>query len=650
MATFIRSGSRCWWLLWPALMLLPACSDDDPVVTDPDFGDLTVNQVVEAAGGFPSVLPDSTAFAAARFDSTAGDGDDLSCTTFSGSQRIRASGLTITEADPGLLHAGAILRYTSLTGPALVPVSADRAGGALRLSSPSGGEVEGEVAVMSGAAVDAWRRASLADLGDPGLGAWEVAVQAVHSDDHVALAAGIPAVAMPGWLREHLALSDASTGRALIRLQRTHHTVTAPYPGSAGAAFGPSVKGPDVAGQMGPGNPPVWVEAIDHGELALVLVEAAAPSDEVTAAALRTVMAAASNQDPAPGPLLEALPELSVRAFGAGIDGEALAAAAATGLAPLTALLQAVPAAAAELPPVSAAPAALRDGATVNFAINATFDFTLCELYDAVFATVLWAFRADDAHTVRVTGDLDTNRQGTFRYEGGAQLYSFDHVVHIPDLVGSGGNAVPEGRLPMLHRDFLNGRAAFELFELGMPVGVLYSSLRFDGTSLIGRDYTLFVVMGMPGTVRLSIVTSSGVVHQRRQNDVNYFLHGIGTSPRSGLNIGYPDRNHMLYSHIGQGNRLEFLHVREIGWYVFAFRFGVNSGMTVFRNGEILGHGDRFASLHGYDGATLAARWFDPDDSSLAAVLFAEVVAYGGAGSDEMIEAETERLRARYGI
>jgi hypothetical protein len=647
---FIRSNGSRWPLLWLGLLLLPACSADDPAVTDPDFGELTVNQVVEAAGGVPIVLPDSSAFASARFDSTAGDGDSLSCTAYSGSQRIRAPGLTILEVMPELHHAGAILRYTSLTGPNLLPVSAARAGGALRLSSPAGGEVTGEVAVMSGEAVDAWRRTALAELGEAAPTGWHVSVRAVHGNAHVALAAGVPAVAMPGWLSEHLALRDATSGRALIRLQRTHHTVTAPWPGSAGAAFGPQVKGPDVSGQMGPGNPPVWVEAVDHGELVLVLVEAAAPPAEVAAAALRTFTAAALNQEPAPGTLLEALPDLGVRAFGAGTDGESFAAAAATGLAALTALLQAAPAAAAELPPVSAELAALRSGATVNFAITANFTFALCEPYTAVFANVLWAFRAADAHTVRMTGDLDADGEGRFRYEGGAQLYGFDHVVHIPDLVGSGGNAVPEGRLPMLHQDLLNGRPAFELFELDMPVGVLSSRLRFDGTALIGRDYTLFAVMGLPSHVRLSIVTSSGVVQRRELNDMNYFVHGNGTSPRSALKIGFPDREHMLFSHTGTGNQLEFRHDRDWGWYVFAFRFGVGSGMTVFRDGEIIGHADRFSSLHGFNGATLAARWFGLEGFSLAAVQFAEVVAYAGAGSDAMVAAETERLRALYGL
>ena len=88
----------------------------------------------------------------------------------------------------------------------------------------------------------------------------------------------------------------------------------------------------------------------------------------------------------------------------------------------------------------------------------------------------------------------------------------------------------------------------------------------------------------------------------------------------------------------------------DLGMPAPEVHLGVGSGMTVFRDGEIIGHADRFSSLHGFNGATLAARWFGLEGFSLAAVQFAEVVAYAGAGSDAMVEAETERLRTLYGL
>lgn len=634
----------------PALLLVPACSDDDPAAPDPDFSDLTVNQVVESAGGFPFILPDSSAFASARFDSSAAD-DDLSCTTYTGSQRIAVEQLTILAAQTDLHHPGSILQFASLTTANLLPLIADRAGGTLVLTTPAGAEVTGTVDLIDGPAVAAWRQESLASLGETEPGAWQLQVRAVHSNAHLALSAGVPQAAMPVAVSEHLALRDETSGRALVRLQRAHHTVTAPRPAQASAAFGPEVEGADLEGQLGPGNPPVWVQAVEHGQLVLVLVEAAATSTEVAAAALRTFTAARDDQAPEPGPLLGELPDLGVRVFAVGAEAETMVTATLAGLQPLTAALAAPPPSAADLPPVSAELVALRNGETARFAANASFAFDLCEPYEAVFETVLWSYRAADAQTLRLSGDLDTDGQGTFLFVGGSQLYTFDHVVRVPDLQGSGGDALPAGRLPVLHHDAVNGHPAFELYELPMPTGVLHSNLKFDGSALTGRSYTLFVVIGLPSFLRLTVVTSSGDIVTRQLNDLNYFLHGTGTNPRNNLKIGHPDPEHMLFSHTGTVvNELEFIHDRQWGWHVYAFRFGTASGMTAFMDGELLAHADRTNSLHSYPGATLSARWLGQDGYSLAAVLIAEIVAYAGDGTDEQVLAEMARLQARYGL
>ncbi len=630
-----------------SLLLLSACGGDDPTEPDdPDFGERSVVQVVEAAGGFPSVIPDSTAFATARFDST----DNLACTSYAGSQRIAVSSLTIPAANPAVHHAGAVLRYGSLASLVPLPVTADRAGGALVITLGAGLEATGTVATMDAGAVDAWRRDRLAEFGWVESGEWMLSVMTVHSSEHVALAAGLPYAAMPAADRAQLALRDLTSGRALVRLQRNHHRLSAPYPGSARLAFLPEVRGRDIADQMGPGNPPVWIDAVDHGELVLVLVEAAASPAEVAAAARRTFHAAAHAVAPQDGPLLSDLPDLGVRAVAVGGDAVAIAEAALAGLTPLTTALQANPAAPADLPPISARFVALRNGAGGALAVTASYEFDLCEVYLPNFAQVLFSFRAEDAQTVRLAGDLNSNGEGTFRYEGASEMYMLEHVVELPDLVGRGGVAMPDGRLPILHRNLLGGRPAFEVYELPMPVGMLHSRLRFDGGELIGRDYTLFMVVGFPAFVRLTIVSSSGTVQVRQRNNLNYFLHGDGVTPRSNLLVGWSDEDEMVFTHTGGGNGLTWPREADWYWQVYAFRFGAQAGMTAFRNDEILAQGPAANSLHSFAGATLAPRWLGQDGFAVSSALFAEVVAYATAGSDEAVFSEIARLRARYGI
>jgi hypothetical protein len=645
-----------------AALLLAGCTSEDPVRPDPDPIVLTVNQVVQTTGWFPAVVPDSTAFARARFDSTA-NVDDLSCTVYAGTQLAEAAVHTILAPQLDHHHPGAVLQYASLAAADLLGVDAERAGGTLVLAGGVGTEVTGEVAVIDGQTVDTWRREALAELGEPVPGDWLVSVTAVHGSDHVALAAGVAPAALPAAVRQQLALRDETSGRVLVRLERRHHTVRAIYPGSAGAAFAPTVTGPDVADQMSPGNPPVWVDTVTFGELALVLVEAAAAPAEVFAAVRRTFTAAVAGTAPGPGPLLDELPELGVRVFAAGADAEALTAATLDGLGALTAALQASPAQGSDLPPVTASLAALRNGGPVSYAISADFTFVLCEPFTGIFDTVLWSFRAADAHTVRQTGDLHTDTRGIYHYQGGANLYTYRHATHIPDLLGSGGDAVPPDRLPMVLPDAFNGHPAVELFEIALPGGPIRSRLRFDGTALVGRAYTLFVVLSLHPQIRLTVATPSGNETFSSINRFNFFLHGTGTnvyddvpaaSGRKNLYIGipdeYPDNQYLYYSH--SYYQLKVVHARPRSWHVYAFRFSFSDGMTAFVDGEQLGHSSWTHPLDEFANATLCARWVGLSGTTpaLAGLLLAEIVAYDGAGSDEMVLAEMARLRAKYGL
>lgn len=659
-AHLVHSHTRrgLWWL-WIAVLTvlwLASCQNEDPADPDPFPDTYTVNYVVEMAGGFPFIVPDSTAFAVARFDSADSGGGPLSCTTYAGTQRDFVPVLTIPAPDTARHYAGAVLQFGSLTTATTLPVNAARAGGVLTLSTPADDAASDTVAVLSGNVVEAWRQQVLAELGDTAPEPWALSVRAVHSDDHVALAAGVAPEAMPPALREYLRLRDTTSGRALVRLVRVHHTVTATWPGSARAAFAPHVTGYDLDGQMAPGNPPVWVKSVHYGQLVLVLVEAAAPPADVADAVERTFRAAIQDVPPASGPLLSDLPELGVRVFAAGAAAAAIEAAAAAGPSVLADALDAPLPAAVELPMVNATLVALRNGELVKLPITASFAFELCEDYVAVFDQALWGYRAADAHTIRLSGDLDTNGWGRFTYRGGSRIYTLDHVTFLPDLVGGGGNAIPDGRNPVLLPNAVGGRPAVELYELQMPTGYFYSRLHFDGSSLVGREYTIFIVMGVPQQVYVTIVTDGNQQVLREVNRLNYFLHGTSANLRHNLRIGYTPAagDSMVFSHRGFQNELKWRQEAPFyQWHVYAFRFGfdggVSPGMSAFVDGEQIAHNpDRTSSLIGYPGATLAARQLELAEYSLAVVLIAEIMAYDGAGSDADVLAETERLRAKY--
>ena len=108
----------------------------------------------------------------------------------------------------------------------------------------------------------------------------------------------------------------------------------------------------------------------------------------------------------------------------------------------------------------------------------------------------------------------------------------------------------------------------------------------------------------------------------------------------------------MEYRHGARG--VQFPRPLDIwGWHVIALRFGVSSGMTLFIDGEVPegAHDptDNFP-ISSFNLATLCARKQGIEIESLGVVWLAEVTAYDGAGSDELVIEETSRLLAKYGL
>jgi len=383
------------------------------------------------------------------------------------------------------------------------------------------------------------------------------------------------------------------------------------------------------------------------------VVEAEADHDEVVAAAVTSFNAAAMGLPPTPGePLLHDLPGLTVNVFALGADADAAEIAGMTDLSSLTDYLQTPPVDPASLPAVSSHLQALRNGGPLSRELEATFDYITCEVYDPVFEGVFFALEAADARTEMHTGDLESDGYGNFYYDGGSSRFTYHHVESIPDLVGSGGRAMPNGRMPMIHYDMLNGHPVVELMELSPSQGTIYSELTFDGSALVGESYTLFIVVGQPHAVRLVYTTPSGPVRVSRGNDVDYFFHGTGTGNLHNLLIGYPDSEQMIYSHFPY--LLQYNHSRPSSgfeWHVYAFRFSIASGMAAYVDGEKVDQdtSDSHALLE-FSNATICARWHELTNYSQAVLYFAEIAAYDEAGSDGEIAAETQRLMDKYGL
>lgn len=635
-----------------ALLLAVGCTEENqvgPRQPPPQ----TVNELVETTGWFPEIVPDSTAYSLARFDSTTAAGGGLECTDFTGYQLKEVGRLTVLAADAAVHHAGAVLQYAHLDQVVPSAVAAERAGGDLVLTGPTGDTVAGEVATMDAGAVVGWRTAHLDDLA-PGAGSWTLAATVVRDVPQIALGAGVQPAALPAAVREDLATRTVGPGRVLLRLQRTHHTVTAPYPGRAGRAFAPQVLGADLADQMSEGNPPVWVETVQYGQLALVMIEASAAADTLVDACVNTFVAAATGgSEDAGRPRLHELDDLAVTAHVLGGDAAALETAATTDLDALGGWFAAPIGNPAGLPAVSADLAALRNGGAISLGLEAGYAYTLCEPYEPVFDEVLWSLDAVDARIEQRAGGLRTDGDGEYFYRGGADDYTYARVTAIPDLRGVGATTLPDpqGEAPILLPDLAGGRPAIELYELGLPDGHIYSQLVFDAQPLLNRGYSLFVVLKMPERVRMEIVTDGPNVEVSRANDLNYFVHGdTGFNARRNLLLGLLSREELVYRHPPYGVTALLLE-RPIGWYVLAYRFGLNGrGMSIWLDGEKLATANQDVSLSGFETGRIGPRWHLLDGISHAVIYVAEAVAYAGAGSDEEIVAETERLRAKYGF
>ncbi len=645
--------ARVWVLLFLGSILgILACSSNDPSEPPPPTGP-TVDDVVESTGWFPPVSPDSNAWALARFDSTGDGGEPLVCTDFDGVQTGELAELTTLAFANSLHYPGAVLQWASLAGTTPQAVLADRSAGSVTLTAAAGGEVEGEVAATRPAEVEAWRIDALDQLGPVEPGLWDLSAGIVYNADHLSVIAGVGPEGMTAEASQRLALrGDPPPGRVLLRLQRNHHSVVCPYPGNATAAFAPHVAGKDIENQMAEGNPPVWVAAQDYGQLLLVLVEADADPDIVLLAAVNSFAAAAENRSPDGGPpLVHDLPGVTMSVFAMGADADAAEIACAAGQQPLADFLQADPGPADELPGLTATLEALRNGGPLTRGVTAEFAFAGCEIYEPVFDDVLWAFSAADARTSQVEGDMTSDGQGRYRYDGGTRIYTERLIDYIPDLVGQGGATRINGRRPFFLADAINGRPAMEVYELALPDGVLYSEVQFDGSELTGRDYTIFIVCGMPSGVRVTYATQGGDQHISQWNRTNFFLHGTGTGVRHNMWVGYPDRQLMTYEHTGYP--LEFPHRPTEGWHVYAVRFGIGNGMTIYFDGELLDgahNGSLTYPLLEFSGATICSRWRGIEPAALAVFWMSEIVAYAGAGTDQMVVDESARLMEKYGI
>ncbi|MEZ4389276.1 MAG: hypothetical protein R3D98_17150 [Candidatus Krumholzibacteriia bacterium] len=624
-----------------------ACSQESGTQPPPPPG-LTVNQLVETTGWFPAVATDSTAFTQARFDSTGTDGG-LACAEYAGHEQRAVTRLTILEPSASVHRAGSILQYASIDRPQPDLVTAPRAGGEVQLAVAGGAVVSGTLTVLDADSVEAWRQATVATAGG-GAPVWELEVSAIRDAPQMPLAAGVFPSAFPAAVAAQLAPRSPEHGAALVRLQRTHHTVSSPYPGRAGNAFAPGVMGDDLDDQMAEGNPPIWLGGVEYGQLVLVLVEADADFATVVDACINTFVAAATAQ-PADGarPTLADLPALSVAAYAVAADAAAVESAALADLATLASVLATPIDQPADLPPITADLYALRSGGPVVLGPEADFSFVACEHYEAVFDEVIWSLDAADARTERQRGDLQSNGGGYFYYNGGSYAFEYDHVVAVPDFRGQGAASVPDrfGADPILYHHLIGGRPALEVYEFGLPDGDVYSQMNIDGAPFVGREYTLFMVIGIPAIIRLTVVADPENVVISRANDLGWIMHGGEDGSRNNLAIGYNSRT-MTYRH-GQYS-LTFTHDIPQDWHVYAFRFGLASGMTVFMDGERLGQIDWDYSLLSFGGARICARWRGLTAPSHAVLWLAEAVAYRGSGSDEDVLAETARLRQKYGF
>jgi len=430
-----------------------ACSKSDPIGPGAPAGP-TVREVIGTTGWFPTVTPDSNAFAEVRFDSTSSASEPLRCTDYEGVHTRELAVFTMLASNDDIHFPGGLVQWASLEGLAPLAVPVDRAGGTLALTTPAGGEITGAVTVVHGESVAAWRQNALAELGWVTPGPWTVTAGLVYNSDHLAVLAGLAPTNMTAEASQRLAVRDHGPGRAVVRLQRTHHAMNCPYPGDSRSAFAPHVTGSDLQDHMSEGNPPVWISTVDYGQFLLVLVEAEVGDAEVIAATVNSFTAAAADQAPDAGvPLVHELPGVVVSVFALGADADAAEVASAAGLDQLTDYLQTAPDDPATLPAVTASLLALRNGGPLTRGVTADISFTDCENFEPVFDHVLWAFEAADAHTEYVMGEMDTDGEGHFDYDGSTTQFPELLVDYIPDLVGGGGYALPRGRRPFFLPD-----------------------------------------------------------------------------------------------------------------------------------------------------------------------------------------------------
>jgi hypothetical protein len=496
-------------------------------------------------------------------------------------------------------------------------------------------------------------------------------VDAIHGLDHLAVSAGVAPAGLTTTAADRLAGDDPSRGRALVRLWRPVLSVAAPYPGTAAGAFAPDVTGDDLADQMAPGNPPVWMERVTWGQLVLIAVEADAVFATVAEAAAASFPAVASGEEPPPGATsVWDLQGVEIRVFALGADAGALEAAAAAGPTALAEALATGPGDLAAVPPVTAHLLALRNGGPITVPLAAEFAYRTCDAAPDVFDRVLWRLAAADAQTVRRAGDLRSNAGGRYFYDGGTEQFVEEEVLEIPDLDGDGGVARPGARRPFVHRDLLPGHAVLEFYELQLSQGTLRSRLRFDGSSLVGRSYTVFLVCAQPmPAVRITYTTPQGQTTAGGRNEVGHVIHGTDNGQLRMLRLGYRQRRPqdnpstfddiMYFSH--NPDHVAFAHTPAENFRIYAFRFELDDttpegGMSVFVDGELLEQDTTDnRALQAFVGATLGPREVDPDGDGedvrpFTTFWLAEVVAYAGAGTDAEILAETERLRQFYGL
>jgi len=566
------------------------------------------------------------------------------------------------------IYPGALLQGATLENDPPTRVRVDRGGGTVSILLWTGETEEPTLVVVdevTPAKINEAINTIIGDRGDPPPAQFSFEGKAVESNEQMQMEMGLRVETFLSEIESNLSFSCQCNYRYyLVKLIQPFYTISFDPPNDYEDWFAPDVTPNDLAKDVGPGNPPVYIRSVTYGRIVYIRIQSTSSVEAIEASLEASYLGAINGSIST-----EYVSSLNHVDIQAAVYGGQISLGELTGsFEDLTAALNEEQSMQTALP-LSYTLEDLKTGAAVKVKLATEYDVQDCRPLAAGLSTPILKWDS----TERKEETLHTYYWYRWRYTHN-EPYTDVHVREVnyysnhilikqwPDLEGAFPLTRPEESEHGPHpAPFgVNGDEGVEFCCIDWDNGgnnfkwLSDGHMFYQGRAFEDKNYTIFVVMDTP-----SSMTTVRIYHDHDPDDEDSIPNSPGLlfypeeveSPaaglRPGLVIGYVDGK-LIWNHNGDSSREDLGIEPDSMPRVYAFRYDQAAGGSFFRDGTLLlddiplaalnNQADVFLGAHPHPVIALAE-----DNCSVIRVRLIE--AYEGAVQDSGIEERSAAIR-----